>query len=354
MLESNKKSLLNWYSLNKRNLSFRNTKDPYKIWVSEVMLQQTRINYMLPKFDKFINKFPSIVSLADSSEEEVLEFWQGLGYYNRALNLRKAAIIIKEKFNSIFPSDIKEVLKLPGIGAYTSRAVLSIAYNQPFAVLDGNVKRVLSRYFLFKENISLQKSHSKLQELADEFLNILNPSEHNQALMDLGSLICTPIKPNCENCPLNKSCLAYLHGYTELLPIQTSDKKLIDLNIIFFLFELDDKLVFYKTNSRRFFKKISTLPFIINGTSLSNKYSDNSTIGEIMNNLITDSLPIFFGEHSITHHKIKLFYIQKIITKDLYSLFLNSSDVIWGSRKDLLKYFPSSIAIKLNKVINYA
>jgi A/G-specific adenine glycosylase len=354
MHELSKKNLLDWYLSNKRELVFRKTKDPYKIWVSEVMLQQTRINHMLPKFENFITRFTTILSLADSTEEEVLEYWQGLGYYSRALNLRKAAIHIKEKFNSIFPSDIKEVLKLPGIGAYTARAVLSIAFNQAYAVLDGNVKRVLSRYFLFKENISLPKSHSKLQELADEFLNPENPSDHNQAMMELGSLICTPIKPDCKICPLNKNCLALSKDCTEVLPIQAKDKKQIEISILFFLFELDDKLVFYKSSERRFFKKISTLPFIINGTSLNNKYSDNSIIGNLMKNLLKETEPIFFGEHSITHHKIKLFYIQKKLNNKLYSLFLNSPEVIWGTKKDLLKYFTSSIAIKLNKVINYA
>ncbi|MCX7999246.1 MAG: A/G-specific adenine glycosylase, partial [Leptospiraceae bacterium] len=183
--------LLEWFQKHHRKLRFRETKNPYHIWVSEVMLQQTRVNTMLVSYGKFIERFPNVVTLANSNLETVLTYWKGLGYYSRAENLHKGAKYILENFQGNIPEDIQKLLQVPGIGTYTANAILSIAYNKPFAVLDGNVKRELSRIFLFSDDITKSKSIKYLQSLADVFLNKENPSDHNQALMELGALVCT-------------------------------------------------------------------------------------------------------------------------------------------------------------------
>ena len=161
------------------------------------MLQQTRISYMMPIFNRFIHRFPTIFDLAKAREQDILTYWKGLGYYNRALNLHKGSKYIVQNFAEKFPNTLNQILKVPGIGPYTARAILSIGFDLSFAVLDGNVKRVLSRFFLVKDDINLNSTHNKLQDYADIFLNHNYPSEHNEAVMELGATICSQKKPRC-------------------------------------------------------------------------------------------------------------------------------------------------------------
>ena len=188
--------LISWYSENKRDLPWRHTHDPYKIWVSEVILQQTRVIQGLDYYLNFINRFPSIKILASSQEDEVLKYWQGLGYYSRARNMLKAAKIIVDKYQSIFPDNHQDIISLPGIGEYTAAAICSFAYNLPFAVLDGNVFRVLSRLFAIDTPIDTSKGKKTFKTIADDLLDKENPGTHNQAIMEFGALICTPKNPN--------------------------------------------------------------------------------------------------------------------------------------------------------------
>ncbi|MCE9597348.1 MAG: A/G-specific adenine glycosylase [Spirochaetia bacterium] len=200
--------LYDWYSLNHRKLPFRQTRDPYSIWVSEIMLQQTRVAAMLPRYTAFMKAFPNIESLAQASEEEVVQAWQGLGYYSRARNLRKGAQQITESMGGSFPRILSDALKLSGVGPYTAAAVLSIAYDQAVPVVDGNVERVLSRLFYPGAN-----GRVWFRDTAERLIaGATNPSLHNQSIMELGALICVPGKPFCEVCPVQTSCAVFKAG----------------------------------------------------------------------------------------------------------------------------------------------
>jgi A/G-specific adenine glycosylase len=210
------KELLNWYRLNQRELPWRKNRDPYRIWISEVMLQQTTVAAVIPYYEKFMTRFPKVEKLALASEPEVLEMWAGLGYYSRARNIHKAAKMIVEKG---FPRTANELLELPGFGPYTSRAVASLAYNEAVGVLDGNVIRVLCRVHALKLKWWLPKERERLQILADELAQTEFNSEINQGLMELGATVCTPKKPLCLLCPWKKKCQSLELDTVHQLPL---------------------------------------------------------------------------------------------------------------------------------------
>lgn len=212
--------LLHWYALNKRYLPWRNTRNPYHIWVSEVILQQTRINQGLAYYNNFIIRFPDVHSLANADINEVLKAWEGLGYYSRARNMHKAAKQVVDNHNARFPTTYNELLKLSGIGDYTASAIASIAFGEAVAVLDGNVYRVLSRLFNNNQAINTSKSQKTYKALANELLNIEHPGQYNQAIMEFGALHCTPAKPQCITCPLQANCLAYKYKTVNKLPVK--------------------------------------------------------------------------------------------------------------------------------------
>jgi A/G-specific adenine glycosylase len=212
------KNLLPWYQKSKRNLPWRHTPDPYKIWISEIMLQQTQVKTVIPYYLNWIKKFPDLKTLAKSSESKVLKAWEGLGYYSRARNIHDSAKQILEKHNGKFPKTFEDILELKGIGRYTAGAIASIAYDQRKPILDGNVERVLSRVFWIKGLIKTKKNQNKLWELAEEILPDKNCGDFNQALMELGATICKPISADCEICPLQKNCRAAKQSNPESIP----------------------------------------------------------------------------------------------------------------------------------------
>lgn len=201
--------LLRWYDRNRRDLPWRRTPDPYHIWVSEIMLQQTRVQAVIPYYERFLRRFPTVHSLAAAKEEDLLASWSGLGYYSRARNLQKAARAILREHGGCFPRDLSDALALPGIGRYTAAAVLSIAYDEPLAVLDGNVARVLARLFALAVDARAAKGQALLLHRAEALLSRRRPGDFNQALMELGATVCLPRQPRCRACPLVGSCLAY-------------------------------------------------------------------------------------------------------------------------------------------------
>ncbi|MDO9635133.1 MAG: A/G-specific adenine glycosylase, partial [Paludibacter sp.] len=214
-------TLIRWYNENKRDLPWRNIHDPYKIWISEIILQQTRVQQGLDYYYRFVERFPDVQTLADASEDEVLKHWQGLGYYSRARNLHLAAHQIVQKHQGAFPTTYQEIIDLPGIGAYTAAAICSFAYHLPFAVVDGNVYRVLSRLFGIDTPIDSNSGKKIFQELAQEILDKSNPGLHNQAIMEFGALYCVPVSPNCEQCIFQDRCLSFANNNTSVLPVKT-------------------------------------------------------------------------------------------------------------------------------------
>jgi A/G-specific adenine glycosylase len=217
--------LLDWYAKEGRTLPWRDTPTPYAVWVSEIMAQQTRLDTVIPYFHRWMSLFPDIPSLASASQQEILNAWEGLGYYSRARNLHKAAGLIVENFNSILPGEKQTLLSLPGIGRYTAGAILSIAFGQDEAVVDGNVKRVYARLFQIDTPINTPTGERQIWALAEEYLPTGQAADFNQALMDLGATICLPRQPNCTRCPLSDLCQAHLAGKAEQFPVKQAKKK---------------------------------------------------------------------------------------------------------------------------------
>ncbi|MFN7012782.1 MAG: A/G-specific adenine glycosylase [Bacteroidia bacterium] len=233
--------LINWYIKNKRNLPWRNTSDPYKIWLSEIILQQTRVEQGLPYYLKFIEKYPDVKKLAKADEDEILKLWQGLGYYSRARNLHFTAKEIAIKHKGNFPSNYCEIRALKGIGDYTAAAIASFAYNLPHAVVDGNVMRVLSRYLGINEAIDSSKGKKMLAEAAQELLDVNNPAIYNQAIMEFGATFCVPAKPDCEKCPFNDSCEAFRLNKVNDLPFKAKKTKITQRYFHYFILDYKGK-----------------------------------------------------------------------------------------------------------------
>ncbi|MCK4741857.1 MAG: A/G-specific adenine glycosylase [Anaerolineales bacterium] len=204
--------LLGWYRAHGRDLPWRRSKDPYAIWVSEIMLQQTRVETVIPYYTRWMEQFPDIQSLARATTDEVLSLWEGLGYYRRAHNLRKAALMILAEFRAVIPDQIADLKRLPGVGVYTAAAIAALAFNVDTLALDGNLRRVIARLIDLEDDPRRPQGERSIREWADEVMPSGQAGEFNQALMDLGATICTPRKPQCGLCPLMPSCLAYAHG----------------------------------------------------------------------------------------------------------------------------------------------
>lgn len=217
-------TLLKWYADNARDLPWRNTRDPYLIWVSEIILQQTRVSQGYDYFLRFVQRFPDVRSLASASEDEVMKYWQGLGYYSRARNLHEAA----RSMNGVFPDTYEEVRALKGVGDYTAAAICSLAYDMPYAVVDGNVYRVLSRYWGIDVPIDSTEGKKTFAALAQEMLPVNRPVAYNQAIMDFGAIQCTPQSPLCMYCPLCDSCMALAQGRVAQLPVKQHKTKTTD------------------------------------------------------------------------------------------------------------------------------
>lgn len=222
------RNLLLWYRENHRALPWRNTKDPYKIWLSEVILQQTRVDQGSAYWERFVQRWPTVAKLAAAQENEVLKVWQGLGYYSRALNLLKAARQVVEEFGGKFPDNHADLLKLKGVGDYTAAAIASICFHRPEAVVDGNVYRVLARVFGIGTPIDSTAGRKQFKELATDLLDPKHPGDHNQAVMELGATVCTPKNPDCAHCPLQTQCVAFGTGTISSLPVKLGKPKTRD------------------------------------------------------------------------------------------------------------------------------
>ncbi|MFZ0390224.1 MAG: A/G-specific adenine glycosylase [Calditrichia bacterium] len=236
-------SLTDWYRVNRRDLPWRKSSDPYYIWLSEAMLQQTQVVTVIPYFNNFIQKFPDIFTLARADLQQVLKAWEKLGYYARARNLHKAARMVVEKYNGHIPGNPAEFQNLPGVGPYIAAAVLSIAFNKPLAVLDGNVKRVLARLLLLDLPVNQTSVQKGFAEKADHLLDKNNPGQYNQAIMELGAVICRPKNPACPECPVKAFCLAFRQNRQAEFPKRTAKAKTPEYHIAAGVVQRDGKLL---------------------------------------------------------------------------------------------------------------
>lgn len=217
--------IIKWYLANKRNLPWRVTDDPYKIWLSEIVLQQTRIDQGISYYLKLVASYPNVSSLASAKEQDILKLWQGLGYYSRARNLHKAAQIIEQKFKGNFPANYKDIIELPGIGEYTAAAISSMAFQKAYPVIDGNVIRVLSRIFGIELEISSIAAKKEMTKIAHELLLPSDPGTYNQAVMEFGALFCKPQNPDCASCIFSEDCFAFLNHKVDKLPFKNKPAK---------------------------------------------------------------------------------------------------------------------------------
>lgn len=261
--------LIDWYTKNKRELPWRNTTNPYHIWLSEIILQQTRVNQGLPYYESFTSKFQTVNDLANASEDEVLKLWQGLGYYSRARNLHTTAKFINANLNGIFPKQYDEIIKLKGIGPYTAAAIASFAYKEPVAVVDGNVFRVISRYFGIFDDISTTKTRTVFQNLANELICKNDPDLFNQAIMDFGATQCTPKNPDCLNCIFEENCFAFRNKKTNELPIKLGKTKVSSRYFNFVIYkDRHDFTVIEKRLEKGIWQNLFQFPLIETATSI--------------------------------------------------------------------------------------
>jgi A/G-specific adenine glycosylase len=256
------KELVTWYNSNKRDLPWRNTQDPYKIWISEIILQQTRVVQGLDYYNRFIERFPSVDFLAEAEEQEVLKYWQGLGYYSRARNLHATAQRLKSEFNDAFPEDYKTILSLKGIGEYTAAAIASFAFNQPYPTVDGNVFRVLSRLFTVDTPIDTSKGKKIFTELAFQLIDKNNPGLFNQAMMEFGALQCTPGQPDCTICPLRIHCLAYAGNRVSDLPVKQNQTKAKEVYLYYFHIRYKDCFYLVKRHGKGIWQNLFEFPSV--------------------------------------------------------------------------------------------
>jgi A/G-specific adenine glycosylase len=301
-------SLTKWYRQHKRDLPWRHTTDPYKIWLSEVILQQTRVAQGLPYYQKFVAQYPTIALLAAAPLDHVLRLWQGLGYYSRARNMHNTAQLIVTK-GSTFPNSYKELLTLKGIGPYTAAAVASFAYNEPVAVLDGNVYRVLARLFDIDMDISTGAAQRYFYTLAQKLLPA-NSAEYNQSIMEFGAMQCTVKNPNCSICPLQDFCLAFKNKTYTRLPVKLKKIKIKKRYFYYFLIEYNGKYFFEKRPANDIWQELYQ-PYLIEfGQATEYELVLQAIKEKIGDNFLVDSNNFTPILHNLTHQQLYIYFLK--------------------------------------------
>jgi A/G-specific adenine glycosylase len=335
-------TLISWYQISKRDLPWRNTNNPYFIWLSEIILQQTRVEQGMPYYLKFTEAFPTIYHLAQASQDEVLRLWQGLGYYSRGRNLHFTANQVIKEFNGNFPTNYEELLKLKGIGNYTAAAISSFCANQANAVVDGNVYRLLARYFGVELDISLGASQKEFQRLANELLNEKQPGMHNQAIMEFGALQCVPKNPNCTICPLQDSCFAYAQKKVELLPIKGKKVKNRTRYFYYLVLKKANSTLIKRRKEGDIWEGLYEFPLIEFNSELDEQSVLNSAaLAKILNETDFDVLSISRQfKHQLTHQTIFCKFF--ILNVKSFSNINGFENVVWTK----LDNYPKPILIQ--------
>lgn len=307
-------TLLKWYFKNKRNFLWRETRDPYKIWLSEIILQQTRTSQGLPFYKKFIKEYPTIKHLALSSEQNILKLWQGLGYYSRARNLHFTAKYILNKHNGKFPNSYQEILNLRGVGDYTASAISSICFDLPHAVVDGNVYRFLSRYFGITTQVGSMIGFKEFKEKATSLMDKSQPGNYNQALIEFGALQCKPRKPDCSKCPFNQDCFALNYNKINFLPVKRKINKIKDRHFNYLvILDKNGMVVIEKRQGIGIWQNMYQFPLIETNQKIKN-------INEFITHLMRSKLKLEIKKekwilwnrtsiiHKLSHQKLHIFF----------------------------------------------
>jgi A/G-specific adenine glycosylase len=335
------KTILHWFKKNERNLPWRNTKDPYKIWLSEIILQQTRVAQGMPYYFKFVEKYPDIQLLANAPIDVVLRTWQGLGYYSRARNLHETAKLVVNEFNGKFPDKYTELLKLKGVGSYTAAAIASFASNEPVAVVDGNVYRVLARYFGLDTDITSTIGKKEFQELANSQLPQNQAGDHNQAIMEFGALQCVPKNPDCLGCPLASTCVAVNTNKVTLLPVKLKKVRVKQRYFYYFLpmYNYNGKLMMRRRSEGDVWQGLYDFPSIESSEPL----QENELlklITEKFLEVLPQEKPNF--ENFISRYSVE--YRHQLTHQRLFVRFINISELFldkfehWCTKNDYLAY----------------
>ncbi|MGL4607573.1 MAG: A/G-specific adenine glycosylase [Eubacteriaceae bacterium] len=318
-------NLIEWFRIEKRDLPFRQTKDPYAIWISEIMAQQTQIDTLIPYYNRFMEKFPDVGTLAEASEESVIKSWEGLGYYSRARNLHKAAKLIVQEHQGIFPNTFPSLIKLPGIGPYTGGAIASIAFNERVSAVDGNVLRVISRFCNSRRDIGDEKTKKIITQWIEE---ILPPAvgDFNEGIMELGALICTPQNPKCSLCPIQLGCQSFKNDSVHEIPVKKKKQKQIRKKMEVAFVEYDHSYYFVKRPTSGLLSEMWSFPIV----------EENLGNGEDIKSILLESFsflnpPVYLGEsrhvfsHVIWEMKVYHFKLSTIVSESKEPYFSKPS-----------------------------
>ena len=346
-------NLYKWYQIHKRDLPWRNTSDPYAIWVSEVMLQQTRVDTVIDYYHRFLSRFPTVADLASATQESVLKIWEGLGYYARARNLHKAAQWLMKNMNGALPDTWEAFRALPGVGDYIAHAVLSIAYHQPYAVVDGNVKRVYARFYQLSEPVNQSQSHEVYQKAANRALFTSHPADWNQAIMELGALICTPTSPKCTLCPVSGECKSFLHHQVQKYPKRVDIAKVPTHHISIGVVHKNDKLLITRRKEEGLLGGLWEFP---GGKQMKKETPQKACVREIYEechlNVAVES-HLARVKHAYTHFKVDIdVFVCKYV---LGRVRLTSATAHkWVRSSELSKYpFPKANHLFMKKLLEY-
>jgi len=331
-------NIYNWYNINKRDLPWRKDRNPYKIWLSEIILQQTRVEQGKNYFYRFVENYPTVNDLANAHEDKVLKLWQGLGYYSRARNLHASAKIIASQYNGTFPNDYKSIIALKGVGPYTAAAVASIAFNLPYPAVDGNIYRVLSRYYGIETPIDSSAGKKEFQQLAEELIQGQDPGMHNQALMEFGALQCVPKSPKCENCPVVESCFTYKNGLVAQLPVKEKKTKQRHRYFYYYMYDMGDSILLDKRSGNDIWQNLYQLPLIEREKALSDAELLHADLPVKTMQVNVKSIS---GQkkHVLSHQIIH----AKLIYLEVQGNFNNQSPLIRVNKKDISKFAVSRL-----------
>lgn len=296
--------LISWYNENKRDLPWRNTSDAYIIWLSEIILQQTRVEQGMPYFYRFAEKYRNVNAFALASEDDILRLWQGLGYYSRGRNMLKTARVVQEQYKGVFPQKYAELIKLKGVGEYTAAAISSFSANEARAVVDGNVYRVLARYYGIDEPINSPKGKKMFQQIADDVLDRDHPGIHNQAIMEFGAMLCKPKNPACGICPVRTGCTAFKTNATTYLPVKINKVKIRKRYFNYMLISDGEKILMTKRDESDIWANMYDLPLIETDELIEPSELLKLPIMEIFgeNIILKDNSPVI--KHVLTHQHL--------------------------------------------------
>ena len=342
-------TLINWYEQYRRDLPWRHNPSPYEVWLSEVILQQTRVSQGMDYYLRFIERWPTVEALAQATEEDVLKMWQGLGYYSRARNLHHCAQQVVEQYGGKFPADYEQLKKLKGIGDYTAAAIASIAFNLPHAVVDGNVYRVIARLYDIDTPININEGQTLFAQLADELLDRNHPSLHNQAMMEFGALQCTPKNPDCLHCPLQAHCLAFERQSVGQRPVKLQKTKVKTRYFNYLVMRVGESIYLHKRSDNDIWKNLYDFPCIESETPLTVEAVINSEgfrqLVDGTDFTITKTSPMF--THKLTHRTIIAQFIEIKLEQKL--LQIETKEVFLAAERELENYpIPRLIDLYLN------